>query len=343
MKTDMNTIIKELIKPYYIKTKDIFDLTGKSLLKKNKYLKDFYYGKRCFHISTGASLNSIDITKLSNEHTLGIAQLWWHKKFKDINLKIFLRTRPMKHSVDKGVLSGRYLKGVFPEYKDKVYQSRYHKYCNPNVDRALLYIHDLDEILPKESIIVLNPKSYKFVEKNKVFNDKELYYFKRIDTFYNFSTNNPGKINIDLTKRITGGGGHFDNSILVLIYMGFKEIYLCGAGYTYYPANQLHFYDNYVFPIEFGYKKASSLAKSVVDLHNKRFESNIEFFGLFKKDDFYHGIYVIKYPDLFYNKNKILNEYAKSQGVKIYNIVPSGFDSPAFEKINWKEVVTHVL
>ena len=38
-----------------------------------------------------------------------------------------------------------------------------------------------------------------------------------------------------------------------------------------------------------------------------------------------------------------LNNYAKSQGIKIYNVVPDGFASPVYEKISWQEIKTKIL
>ena len=43
------------------------------------------------------------------------------------------------------------------------------------------------------------------------------------------------------------------------------------------------------------------------------------------------------------DKHRILNNYAKSQGVKIYNIVPDGFESPIYEKTTWQEVESKIL
>ena len=124
--------------------------------------------------------------------------------------------------------------------------------------------------------------------------------------------------------------------------MGFKEIYLCGAGYTYTPIYQLHFYDNYAFPKSLGNVKAENEAKKVVGPLNKERNTNIEYYGIMKKGDVYRGIYVQK-GDVNRKKHMVLNEYSRLQGVKIINIVPDGFESPVYEKTTWEEVIDNVL
>jgi len=147
-----------------------------------------------------------------------------------------------------------------------------------------------------------------------------------------------------LTKRFTGGVGSVFNLVLIMMYMGFKEIYLCGAGYTYEPVWMLHFYDNFVFPKSIGKKKAELEARKAIDIRNKKIPSNYEYYGLSEKDNFYRGIYTKRMDyDPNKEKHKILNNYARSQEVKIYNIVPVGFESPIYEKIKWEEVVSNVL
>ena len=42
-------------------------------------------------------------------------------------------------------------------------------------------------------------------------------------------------------------------------------------------------------------------------------------------------------------KHHIINEFAESNNVKIYNIVPDGFESPIYEKVTWEYVVEKVI
>ncbi len=336
--------IKEFVKPYYYAFKDFFDFQGNKLLKKNKSIKNLYYGKRCFLICTGASLEQIDITKLKDEYTLGVGWIILHKEIKNLNLKMFLRSAPIKVINTRASYPSYYYNAIYPEYKDKIYEEKYYKFCKRNIDRGYLFYRTLDNVLMKGSKVFVRSDDYKFINWKSLFENKKVYYLEILNTFHTHEKDMLN-INIDLTKRFVGGTSAIFNSIIAMIYMGFKEIYLCGAGYTYHPIYELHFYDNYVFSKEVGYKKASELAKSAVDIHNKKHDSNIEYFGLLEKEDSYKGIYVDKKTNdpTLKKEHRMMYEYAKSQNVKMYNVVPEGFESPIYEKISWEEVVGKVL
>jgi hypothetical protein len=145
-----------------------------------------------------------------------------------------------------------------------------------------------------------------------------------------FTTKTP---KLDLTKRFTGGDGGVFNLVLIMIYAGFKEIYLAGAGYTYEPIYELHFYDNPVFPKSLGREKAEIEAREAIYTRNANTGSTLEYYGLLDKGSFYRGIYVQRRPNSkFKEKYIILNTYAKSQVVKTYNIVLDSFEMPVYKK-----------
>ena len=85
-------------------------------------------------------------------------------------------------------------------------------------------------------------------------------------------------------------------------------------------------------------------ARKAIDDRNRETGDSLDYYGLFEKDNFYRGVYIIrKDHDPNKDKHRILNNYARSQGVKIYNIVPVGFESPIYEKITWQEVESKIL
>jgi hypothetical protein len=132
--------------------------------------------------------------------------------------------------------------------------------------------------------------------------------------------------------------------ILILIYMGFKEIYLAGAGYTYDPVYELHFYDNLVVPRSLGREKAECEAKRAVADRNQNTGSKLEYYGVWPKDDFYRVVCVTRREsDPNKDRHRLMKRYAAERGVRIYNIVPDGFGSPVYEKRTWAEVVKDVL
>ena len=42
-------------------------------------------------------------------------------------------------------------------------------------------------------------------------------------------------------------------------------------------------------------------------------------------------------------QHRRVKEFALEHGVKIYNVVPDGFESPIYEKVTWDYVKQHVL
>mgnify|MGYP005841616271 CR=1 FL=1 len=100
-----------------------------------------------------------------------------------------------------------------------------------------------------------------------------------------------------------------------------------------------HFYDNSVYPISMGKEKAETEARRTIDSHNGKHNSNLEYKGLLKKSDHYRIICVDRAThNTNKQKHQTLSNYAKSQGINIYNIVPDGFESPIYEKKNWEQV-----
>lgn len=206
----------------------------------------------------------------------------------------------------------------------------------------LQFYREMDERLSK-TMLILGSDNYKYFECLNLSKDKKKYFVKGRNDLHKFK-GKEDKIIVDLTKRSTCGGGSIFDSILALAYMGFKEIYLCGAGYTYEPVYVLHFYDNFAFPKSMGREKAEIAAKKAIDNRNMKILSNYEYHGIFEKNDLYMALYSKKMGfDSNMDKHRILNDYARSQRVKIYNIVPDGFESPIYEKRTWGEVVNNVL
>lgn len=326
MKELYRSKIKDLLRPVYYFCKDIFDLQGRKRLKKNIILKDYYRGKRAFLLLTGASLQQLDISKLKDEYTLGVGFIFLHEDIERMNLTFYMNTEPSKS-----------LNPSNPNWPKS--------HLGPLGHEGIVqFYREIDERFANKTILILGSDNYKYIGINNLFKDKKKYFVKAKSDLHIFK-GEEYKIIVDLTKRSTRGGGSIFDSILTLIYMGFKEIYLCGAGYTYDPIYELHFYDSYIFPMSMGKVKAENEAKKVVASHNKERNTNIEFYGIIEKDGVYRGIYVQKAKKCDVNRKKhmVINEYARLHGVKIYNIISDGFESPVYEKITWEEVVDNVL
>jgi len=317
--------IKDLLRPGYYFCKDIVDFKGRKRLKKNIILKDLYLGKRAFLLLTGASLQQIDINKLIDEYTFGAGFIFLREDIRNVNLTFYVDLSPSSN--------------FYPS--------------NPNWPRSYLgvlgkqgilpFYRAIDERFENRTKLILHSDNYKCIEINNLFKDKIKYFVKSKKKLHVVEGVSYKAI-ADLTRRSISGGGSVFFSVLIMMYMGFKEIYLCGAGYTYEPIYLFHFYDNFVFPKSMGREKAEIEARKAIDVRNKKMGTTLEYHGVFEKDNFYAGIYISRMAyDPHKDKHRDLNNYARSQGVKIYNIVPDGFESPIYEKIPWKEVESKIL
>jgi hypothetical protein len=311
----INTI-KDLLRPAYYFSKDIIDFSGKKRLRKNIELKDLYIGEKAFLLLTGESLQQIDIKKLNNEYTFSTGFIFLHNDIKDINLTFYINGDSAR---------------CFNSDTDP--------------DRIDTFYKDIDKRIERNTTLLLHSDNYNLIVNNNLFIDKKKYFIKVKKSFY-LDKKIPYGNTADLTKRSLSGGGSVFFAILIMMYMGFKEIYLAGAGYTYEPMYCLHFYDNYVFPKNMGKEKTEIEARKVIKSRNRNLGSTLEYYGLFEKNEFYRVICVIRKTTSFNNyikMHQMMNDYAKSQGVRIYNIVPAGFESRVYEKINWQKVKNKVL
>jgi len=303
----------------------MFDLPGKKRLKKNIVLKNLHEGKRSFLVLNGESLQQIDITKLKDEYTFGVGYIFLHEDIEKMNLTFYLN----------------------PERSSAFYPGAAHwpESClGPIGDGGMgRFYQEIEKRLGNKTTLFLHSDNYKYIQRNNFFKDKVKYFIKGKKGFC-LNEKIPYEIAADLTKRRISGGGSVFFSILIMMYMGFKEIYLCGAGYTYDPRYIWHFYDNIVFPKTMGREDAEIEARKAIEIRNCKFSSILEYYGLFEKNDFYRVICVNKIDhDLNRDMHKILSNYARSQGVKIYNIVPEEFESPSYEKISWQKVADEML
>lgn len=317
--------IIDLLRPGYHLCKDIFDLPGKKRLEKNIVLKNRYDGKRAFLVLNGESLQQIDISELENECTFGVGYIFLHEDIEKMGLTFYMN----------------------PERKGAFYPGVAHwpEAClGPIGDGGMgKFYQEIEKRLGNKTALFLHSDNYKYIQRNNFFKNRTKYFIKGKKKLH-LNEKTPYELNADLTKRSIGGGGSLFFSILIMMYMGFKQIYLCGAGYTYEPVYMLHFYDNFIFPKSMGKEKAEIEAQNAIENMNKKYSANFEYHGIVEKNDYYRSICVQRGGhDSNKEKHQLLNNYAKSQGVKIYNITPDEFESPIYEKISWQDAESRVL
>jgi len=205
-------------------------------------------------------------------------------------------------------------------------------------DKKKIYFNKIKNKVIKNGVYTfLNADNIRFLKKNEIMGQrKSNLYFIRSKWDYE-----KGKsTHINLSERISTSGGVFFQSILIMIYMGFKEIYLCGAGYTYDPIWEYHFYDNMVQPINIGKERAIRALKKGVEDRNNQHNTKLEYYGIFEKNDYFRGVIISrqKRKSNHYRKYRNLKVIAEKRGVKIINILPKGFESPIFEHTSWEAI-----
>ena len=257
---------KDLLRPIYYYIKNI---RHKKELIRNAALKNKYLNKRCFVFGTGLSLLDIDLSFFKNEHTFGCNSLFMHPSFKQMDINFFSIIGSLFE------LSNSPVPWDLPDI------------LFPKVENAC------KGVATPRLFFDVSAKNY--INKKKYFSNLPITYVasKVNDNFDNLKI-----YDLDKPNDFMLGSHYF--MIAASIYMGYKEIYLLGAGYTYQPIHRCHFYDN---------EKALEAAKLMEN-------TSVDF------------------------RNYDLKNIAEICGVQIYNVVPDGFESPIYDTIRLKDVYT---
>jgi hypothetical protein len=340
-KASIKKYIKLFIKPILYFLDDMVSFRKRALLKQNKQFKDLYKAQRCFLLLTGASIDDIDLSALRDEQTMTLNLLGLHKRVKDIDLKMYFMPLSAKKINKTRSFETDYVKPVYAKYRDRDYLMNYQYVIKNNPERAKNIFELADKSLSKGSIVFSETTNIKYFSKYSLFEDKQMifYSFKDIQTDLK-SAKDYLDIDLDLTKRFPASSNTMINCILLLIYLGFTEIYLCGAGYTFDSKYEFHFYDSYLVPKGKGLKEAERLGREIELAYNTANNTSIRYHGLKEEYDHYRVIYVSNYEQI--DESHLIhantNDYANSKGVKIFNIIPDNFQSPVYEKISWEKV-----
>jgi len=328
LKLKLSASLKDILRIPFYKFYDTLVRHDTELLKRNDVLKNKYEGQSCFLLLTGESISHIDLDLLKDEYSFGVGFLFLHPQIYNLELNFSLAAE-----VDEWMdILGSHGSYNWPENHIR----------SNGVNQGYIYLKKVfDTLHANGTTIFLNHDHIGYYRRIQLFNlnDEKIFYLRLMSHLH--KKNHPV---LDLTKRFIGGGGSIHDSILILIYMGFKEIFLCGAGYTYDPVYELHFYDNYLFSTSMGRAEAEHEARKAIEAHGGEAGSTLKYYGLFEKDDFYRSVCVSRNDyGLYRDKHRILNNYAQSVGVKIYNIVPDRFESPVYDKVTWQEVKDNTI
>ncbi len=337
-----------LRKPYYF-FQDIF--SDNSLLKRNAELKNVYEGKRIFLCLTGRSILDVNIELLNNEYTFGASFLGCP----DLDPRYSSKYGAFIEGVRHWNIPGRYCQVLEKEIDKEMLvetsknRSKWPKvrnlsffaprtthgspldgsvYTNKNLAKlGLDFWRATIESFPNTTFFLFADER-KWYEQNNLFKNSKVYYIHSQPLLAD------SQVEIDLTRRIHGQGAII-NMITAAIFMGFKEIYLCGAGYTYQPQQFFTYYYQPSFPIDFPKEKRTKVIDEIMKIEPVRILK-------IEQDELsYRPIWVHDSP--VSDQHRIINGFARDAGVNIFNITPEGFQSPIYEKVTWDYVKQHIL
>lgn len=256
------------------------DFKNNPLLLANKKLHDVHKGQRCFILATGPSISKQNLLPLKNEICMSLNMFYLHKDYKIIN--------PHYHLIS----------GIAP---------------HPKITNKLakLWFGEIDKKVNSEYLL-LNYLDKPFVDKNKLFFSKNVFYF-------DFSTplEMIQKNGIDATNALYMSQTASMMAIQLAIYMGFHEIYLLGVDHDgilrYTKRLPMHFY-----------KPAESIFE-VRGIHDgDNFDWEIEF----------HNQWML------WRQYKLIKQYADLKGSKIINITPESL-LDVFERRDYESVLKY--
>jgi len=342
------THLDNILRPVFYAWQDFSD---RDILRRNECLKDLYKGKRCFLLLTAPSLLEVDPEKLNDEFTFGAS----HLGCPDLDPRYSSKYGNFLEGIRHWNFPNRYCR-VLEQDADilQLQESSRNRHKWPRFTNLSFFaprtIHGAafeGSVYNNRTLAALgrdfwsatihsfpNTTFLQYVNDLKWFEQENLLENRKVYYVHTQPLRSDAKMKVDLTRRIHGKGS-FINMVTAAIYMGFKEIYLCGAGYTYQPMQFFTYYYQPSFPIEFPKEKRNKVIDEIMKIEP------VSILRIQEDELSYRPIWVDDRP--VSDSHRIMNEFARSVGVMIFNIVPDGFESPIYEKITWKEVENNVL
>jgi hypothetical protein len=313
---------------------NIFFVLYKNELKRNSQLLKNENRKRCFIISSGASINNFNLKLLSNECIIANTPLYKHPDFRDLNVDYQYISAPA-FSIQQGHKNGFYINQRINNKKDLDRWLRTPARGEPKPIHTTFskkpseLFFEMDSALSPNTTIVSNILSKNYIKNNKLFLDNDIFYFLK---------GNVGNIGIevDYSRCLGVHDGSMQGCLSLALYLGFKDIYVLGNDYTFDPSLLLHDYDSPQVAKSFGKDLALDYIRQLADYFKADIlsisEDNEYYIPVFSRDN-------DKFDEEHWNMHKIMNQFAKDNSQTIYNVVPEGIDSSVYKKISWSEVV----
>lgn len=286
---------------------------NKKILSKNIVIKNKYSGS-CHIIATGVSINDYDLNLLPDDFKMGLGFIQYQKNLPNDYFDAYVDVDPIN------------------TFK-KLLQRKYTWFYS-SIDQKMM---------KQDSMVFFRTSVKRLVKKYNLFKENKVYY---VDV----CLSDVERHHTDITKRFPLIQGGISACISIAIYMGFKKIYLHGAGYTYNPMQVFHYYEEYldirekneILPNNFFdgiLRIAQASGKEDINILIDDFEreKNIKFHRFKATGDKLIARFVKENEDN-YNSYKELHEYALHHGVEIINVVTGDTRSSVFNSVSLSEL-----
>ena len=232
-----------------------------------------------------------------------------NKIFKDIhkNERCFIvGTGPSINNQDMTLLKGEnciFLSQFYFHDEYKNIQPKYHLISGIAIHSDISYkvginwYRQIEKNISKDTILFINYLDRAFIVKNSLLKNHKVYYLAFQKLLHDISN-----FGIDMTKFLYSAQGIPIMAIQLSLYMGYKEIYLVGLDHCYdKKTGASHFYEN---------------GKSIVDVTALK-KAEILVDGNYVEESYRSFVFLL-------DQHKIINNYAKNIGFKIFNATDGG-------------------
>lgn len=179
----------------------------RSLLEKNKELKDCHAGSRCFILGAGSSVKEQDISKLEGEFVISVNNTFVHPDFS--------RIKPRYH--------------VLPP------MIKYHGYLHPE-ERFVGWLRGM-EVATGEAEMFMHVGDREMIVRNGLFKNRIIHWLEFTNA-WDENFNEP--INLMCIPPIESVS---ELALTVAVYLGFDKIYMVGFDHDWFNGVYVYFFD----------------------------------------------------------------------------------------------------
>lgn len=329
-----DTPLKAALRPFY---HALNRRRFRAAMARNARLQNRCRG-RCFILLTGPSLDEAPFAALENEAIIGGALACKHPGFSRLkNVVAYAEIEPVQNLTAANIDFDVWCDGAgieltpdsAPAYAANLYRDVPQLLAAKAGARqtAHEFFAVIDRSCPSAgTVFLLNAANQRFLERSRLFTGRDVYWVAT--TQPPFRAGQP--VTIDLANGVNCTSGISFFSLALALYLGFREIYLVGWGYTTEPRQEFHFYDLPRMRATAGREQAESAFRALAASRGVELAAVDDRDGVFTPQ-FVRGLPVDARHEQF-------KAFATGLGARIHNIVPHGYRSPTYDACSWADV-----